>query len=184
MNSRLRAAPLIAVAVLSSCARQPTVRVVATDGGQGKIEGIVMYEDGRPAKGATVSTFPLRQTLAAEIPSADTDEAGHFQINHLWFGELSVSAKKEDEGYPDTSSGFYSDSKIAPKSLSLSHPFFHVNNGMVWHREAFFLSDSLYPPFDRQFVGEPQFARPFSTITAHYFAALRPSIPSFSVNGN
>jgi hypothetical protein len=98
------------------------VRVVAADGGQGKIEGIVMYEDGRPAKGATVSAFPLGQILAAKIPSADTDEAGHFQINHLWFGELSVSAKKEDEGYPETNSGFYSDSKIAPITLSLSHP--------------------------------------------------------------
>jgi hypothetical protein len=47
---------------------------------------------------------------------------GHFQINHLWLGKFAVTAKKEDEGYPDTNSGFYSDSKIAPITLSLSHP--------------------------------------------------------------
>ncbi len=45
------------------------------------------------------------------------DELGHFQINHLWLGKFAVTAKKEDEGYPDTSS-----SKIAPITLSLPHP--------------------------------------------------------------
>jgi hypothetical protein len=122
MNSRLRAIPLIVVAVLSSCARQPSVEVVAADEGPGLIEGIVVYEDGRPAQGASVSAFPLDRGLAAKVPAADTDGLGHFRISHLWLGEFAVTAKKEDEGYPDTSSGFYSDSKIAPIALSLSHP--------------------------------------------------------------
>jgi hypothetical protein len=37
-------------------------------------------------------------------------------------GKFAVTAKKENEGYPDTNTGFYSDSKIAPITLSLSHP--------------------------------------------------------------
>ena len=102
MNTRIRAWLFVA-AVLSSCARQPALRVVAADG-PGLIEGTVIYEDGRPAKGATVSAFPLDRALAAKVPSADTDELGHFQINHLWLGRFAVTAKKEDEGYPDTSS--------------------------------------------------------------------------------
>jgi hypothetical protein len=122
MNNRIRAVPFLVGAVLCSCARQPTVRVVAADEGPGRIEGTVIYEDGRPAKGATVSAFPLDRGLAAKVPSADTDELGHFQINHLWLGIFVVTAKKEDEGYPDTNQGFYSDSKIAPVTLALSHP--------------------------------------------------------------
>jgi hypothetical protein len=43
------------------------------------------------------------------MPSADTDGMGHFHIKHLWLGTFAVTARKEDEGYPDISSGFYSD---------------------------------------------------------------------------
>jgi len=122
MNSRIRTVSLFVAAFLSSCARQPAVRVVAADEGPGLIEGTVIYEDGRPAKGATVSAFPVDRGLAATVPSADTDELGHFQISHLWLGKFTVTAKKEDEGYPDTENTFYSDSKIAPITLSISHP--------------------------------------------------------------
>ena len=122
MNSKLPAASLFVAAVLSSCARQPSVRIVAADEGPGLIEGTVIYEDGRPAEGATVSAFPLDRGLAAKVPSADTDELGHFQINRLWLGKFAVTAKKEDEGYPDTNNYFYSDRKIAPIVLSLSSP--------------------------------------------------------------
>src|SRR5260370_33698573 len=74
MNSRIRAVSLFVAAVLSSCARQPAVRVVAADEGPGLIEGTVIYEDGRPSKGATVSAFPLDRALAARVPSPDTHE--------------------------------------------------------------------------------------------------------------
>ena len=123
MNSKVSAAVLLFVAaVLSSWACQPSVRVVPSDEGPGLIEGTVIYEDGSPAKGATVSAFPLDRGLAAKVPSADTDELGHFQINRLWLGKFAVTAKKEDEGYPDTNNYFYSDRKIAPIVLSLFNP--------------------------------------------------------------
>jgi hypothetical protein len=122
MNSKIPTVSLFIAAVLSSCAHQPSVRIVAADEGPGLIEGTVIYEDGRPAKGATVSAFPLDRGLAAKVPSADTDELGHFQINRLWLGKFAVTAKKEDEGYPDTNNYFYSDSKIASTLLSLSNP--------------------------------------------------------------
>src|SRR5260370_13507725 len=97
MNSRIRAVLLIMAAVMNSCARQQPVRVVAADEGPGLIEGTVIYEDGRPAKGATVSAGPLDRVLAAKGPSADTNELGPFPINPLWLGTLSVVSKKEDE---------------------------------------------------------------------------------------
>ena len=102
------------VAVLCSCARPLSMQIVAADGGPGPIDGTLIYEDGRPAKGATVSALPTDRGMAAIVPSAETDELGHFQIKHLWLGKFAVTAKKEDEGYPDTSSGFYKDGKIAP----------------------------------------------------------------------
>jgi hypothetical protein len=97
------------------------VRVVSADG-PGRIEGIVLYEDGEPAKGATVSAFPLDRGLGGRVPSADSDELGRFEISRLWLGKFAVTAKKEGEGYPDTNWGFYSDRRVAPITLSLSHP--------------------------------------------------------------
>ena len=118
MNRKLQAVALIVVGAVGSCARQQTLRVVAAEEGPGLIEGTVTYEDGQPTKGATVSAFPLDRALAAKVPSADTDELGHFQINHLWLGKFAVTAKKEDEGYPNTSIGFYSDRKIPDNSIA------------------------------------------------------------------
>lgn len=74
MNGRIRAVSLFVAGVLSSCARQPAVRVVTADEGPGLTEGTVIYEDGRPAKGATVSAFPVDRGLGAKVPSADTDD--------------------------------------------------------------------------------------------------------------
>lgn len=100
MNNRIGAIPLLVGAVLCSCGRQPALRVVAADEDLGLIEGTVVYEDGRPTKGATVSAFPLDRGLAVKVPSADTDELGHFQIEHLWLGTFAVTAKKETKAIP------------------------------------------------------------------------------------
>jgi hypothetical protein len=116
MSHKSAAALLFAAAVLSSCARSGT-RVVVADG-PCVIEGTVIYEDGRPASRAIVSAFPTDGGMGEKVPSADTDELGHFQIKHLWLGKFAVSAKKEDEGYPDTSSSFYSDGKIERAMLT------------------------------------------------------------------
>lgn len=72
----------------------------------GRIEGIVMYDGGKPVKGATAKAFPLDRGLAAKVPSADTDEFGHFKINHLWPGKFYVSAKKRRRGLSRSKSGF------------------------------------------------------------------------------
>jgi hypothetical protein len=96
--------------------------IVVSAEGPGRIEGTVIYDDGRPGNGATVSAFPLDFGLAAKVPSADTNELGHFQINPLRLGRYQVTAKKEDEGYPDTSSAFYGDGKIDPTTLTFARP--------------------------------------------------------------
>lgn len=94
----------------------------------GVIDGTVVYEDGKPAKGATVYAVPLGRPLLAIIPHDDTDEAGHFaiHIHRSWFGRFAVAAKKEDEDYPDTSEQFYSDGKFDTVTLTSRHPAANV----------------------------------------------------------
>jgi hypothetical protein len=108
---------LVVATVLSCCARQQNLKVVAADG-PCEIEGTVIYAEGRPANHATVSALPTDRGMVAKVPSADTDELGHFHIKHLWLGEFEVTAKKEDEGYPDTGSSFYSDGKVDRTKLT------------------------------------------------------------------
>jgi hypothetical protein len=107
---------LLAAAVLNSCARQ-NVSVTAADG-PCEIEGTVIYENGRPANHATVWASSTDRVFVAKVPSADTDELGHFHVKHLWLGKFAVTARKEDEGYPDTSSNFYSDGKVDRTTLT------------------------------------------------------------------
>jgi hypothetical protein len=107
---------LLAAAVLNSCARQNVI--VTGPNGPCEIEGTVIYEDGRPANHATVSALPTDRWMAGKVPAADTDELGHFHIKRVWLGKFAVTARKEDEGYPDTGSSFYSDGKVDRTTLT------------------------------------------------------------------
>jgi hypothetical protein len=107
----------LAATILSSCARQHGLKLRAADG-PCVIDGTVIDERGLPAYRATVSAFPMDGGMAAKVPSADTDEMGHFQLKHLWLGRFEVTAKKEDEGYPDSGSYFYSDGKTDRVTLT------------------------------------------------------------------
>jgi hypothetical protein len=83
--TRIVASMLLLIAVvLNSCARRNVITTVSD--GPCEIEGTVVYEDGRPANHSTVLAFPTDRGMAAKVPSADTDELGHFHIKHLWLG--------------------------------------------------------------------------------------------------
>ena len=115
----------IAALVLGLSAGQQNKKlVIQTDAEMGLIDGTVLYEDGRPAKGATVYSSPLARPIIGIIPHADTDETGHFRIDipSSWFGKFAVAAMKEDEDYPDMSKQFYSDGKFKTITLTSVHP--------------------------------------------------------------
>jgi hypothetical protein len=104
---------------LNLCAQQTGVLILAAaDVGPGLIEGTVYYEDGSPAIGATVYSHPMDRAMAAIVPHAKTDEAGHFAILHLWLGKFAVGAEKVDEDYPNMTMQFYSDGKFETVVLS------------------------------------------------------------------
>jgi hypothetical protein len=91
---------------------------------KGLVYGIVTYQDRKPVKGATVYATPLGRPIGAIIPHADSDETGYYAIRipRSWFGRFAVTAKKEDEDYPNMSWQFYSDGKFQTVTLSASHP--------------------------------------------------------------
>jgi hypothetical protein len=115
----------IVILVLSlGAGRQGERPLAQIDAETGLIDGTVVYEDGRPTQGATVSACPLGRPMSTIIPQAETDETGYFRIDipSSWFGKFAVAAKKEDEDYPDMSKQFYSDGKFETITLTSGHP--------------------------------------------------------------
>src|SRR5215472_8581719 len=84
-----------------------TVGLQCTDQDRiGSIEGVITC-DGAPVQGATAYARPADRAFTGIVPHADSDENGHFVIQRLWAGKFLVSAKKEDEGYPELAFSFY-----------------------------------------------------------------------------
>jgi hypothetical protein len=122
MQGRALAIFLTTLIALASFADQRVGRPVSDEARLGRISGIVLYESGNPVNEATVLAFPTDRGLAAKVPSAITDEFGHFEVSQLWLGKFQVGAKKESEGYADETQGFYNQKKIASTVLSFSRP--------------------------------------------------------------
>lgn len=78
----------------------------------GEIRGIVLDGQGRPVAGVTVQSWRLenRPSVGA-VPTAMTDERGQFAIRHLTPGDFRLDTAKEEDGYPPTFWGFYSDAQ-------------------------------------------------------------------------
>jgi hypothetical protein len=114
---------LTVLTALGLWAGRPSVIAVAqTQDNRGLIDGIVTYEDRKPVMGATVYATPIGRPIGAIIPHAETDETGYFVIHIYpsWFGRFAVTAKKEDENFPDMNQ-FYSDGKFATVTLTPRH---------------------------------------------------------------
>src|SRR5215470_15487212 len=73
----------------------------------GSIEGVVTSEDDTPVRGATAYASPTDRPMTGIVAHAETDANGHFVIRRLWLGKFQVSAKKEEEGYPDLTFSFH-----------------------------------------------------------------------------
>jgi hypothetical protein len=87
----------------------PLTESTAAGTQEGLIEGTVVYENGRPAGGATVyASGPMGIPFGGIVPHSKADEKGHFAIANLWLGKYAVGAEKLDEDYPNMSEQFYS----------------------------------------------------------------------------
>jgi hypothetical protein len=76
---------------------------------RGSIGGIVVNKRGQFVEKATVYADVLgNRPYIGLIPQGETDETGHFAIQGLEWGQYAVSAKKEEEDYPEMRQAFYS----------------------------------------------------------------------------
>ncbi|MGD1105339.1 MAG: carboxypeptidase-like regulatory domain-containing protein [Terriglobia bacterium] len=77
----------------------------------GTIKGVVVNETGTPVAGAQV--LPLRVEVKpshhVHLPIHEADDEGRFSIENLPWGTYTVSADKEDDGYPNASFGVFAD---------------------------------------------------------------------------
>ena len=72
----------------------------------GVIYGIVIGQDGQPAKGISLTAYPLGVALAAVLPHTRTNDAGEYKFEKVrWWGRYQVFADDEDAGYSQFSTG-------------------------------------------------------------------------------
>jgi hypothetical protein len=147
----------------------------------GSIEGVVTYEDGVPVRGATAYASPADRPIVGFVPHADTDENGHFVIERLWLGEFRVSAKKEEEGYPELAFAFHvgmtkevaltESNPTARVSLRLG-PKAGIVTGTVTDAATGIL---LYPCAELWWRAKPQISVGGTGLVSHEYRVLIPS---------
>jgi hypothetical protein len=84
----------------------------------GGIEGRVMDDNGQPISGATVYAAKT-DLLTGRIPHALTDKQGKFTFKGLPPGAYELSAKKDDDGYPNPDSAFHYGRAIAKVTVTV-----------------------------------------------------------------
>jgi hypothetical protein len=73
----------------------------------GVIYGIVIGQDGQPAKGIGLTAYPLGVAVGAVLPHTRTNDAGAYRFEKLpWWGKYTVYADDEDAGYSRVSTGY------------------------------------------------------------------------------
>jgi hypothetical protein len=91
-------------------------------GPSGVIHGIVVGQDGKPAKGIGLATWPSGVGLAAKLLQTRTNGVGEYRFEKIpWWGKYSVLAEDDDAGYSIFSTG---EGRNEPSEVELTpeHP--------------------------------------------------------------
>jgi hypothetical protein len=89
---------------------------------KGVIHGIVIGQDGKPAKGIGLDAWPMGVGLGARLPHTRTNGVGEYRFEQIpWWGKYSVLAEDDDAGYSAFSTG---EGRNSPPEveLTLEHP--------------------------------------------------------------
>ncbi|HTQ60345.1 MAG TPA: hypothetical protein VMI32_08990 [Candidatus Solibacter sp.] len=115
---------IVAAEISSSVHPQQAKPLAPLESDDGRIDGTVYDEDGKPVNGATVYADPLGVDLGAMLPHAVTDEAGNFRIHipRSWFAKFAVVAAKEAEDYPGMPFQFYDNGSFETVTLTPANP--------------------------------------------------------------
>jgi hypothetical protein len=89
------------VFIASGVAQQP-----GHQAGAGVIRGVVIVNDGSPAKGIRLTASPVGAALATRLPETRTDQGGNYRFDRLpWWSRYTVYADDPDAGYSLFSTG-------------------------------------------------------------------------------
>jgi hypothetical protein len=92
-------------------------------GPKGTIYGVVMGQDGRPAKGIGLTAQPLEGALAGRLPHTKTNDAGEYRFENLtWWGKYTVYAEDDEAGYSLFSTGWAGSSTPTEVEITPEHP--------------------------------------------------------------
>ena len=95
---------------------------------KGTIHGIVVGQDGEPAKRLGLTAEPLVVALAAVLPHTKTNDKGEYRFENVpWWGRYTVYADDEDAGYSVISTGPAGNSYPAEVEITPEHPETEVN---------------------------------------------------------
>ena len=90
---------------------------------KGVIHGIVVGQDGQPAKRIGLTAEPLGVPLGTKLPQTRTNDAGEYRFENVpWWGRYTVYADDEDAGYSLFSTGPAGDSSPPEVELTPGHP--------------------------------------------------------------
>jgi hypothetical protein len=99
----------------------PLVLMGQTNVPRGEVRGSVVDALGVPVAGAQVTATPAGVLLYIKR-WVTADQEGRFLIDRLGWAEYRVRAKKESDGYPDTSCCIFDDSAAVAVTLSPAAP--------------------------------------------------------------
>lgn len=89
----------------------------------GTIYGIVIDQDGQPAKSIGLQARPLGVALGAILPHTISNERGEYRfVNLPWWGRYAVCAEDEEAGYSTFSTACVGQSQPSEVELTPEHP--------------------------------------------------------------
>lgn len=92
----------------------------------GAVKGKVVTQEGLPIVKARVSVDSTFSIIQKPVTYAETDERGNFVLGRLQWGTYYVFARKDEDGYPDTTFAFYSNNDVPKVTLSAASPVAEV----------------------------------------------------------
>ncbi len=117
MKSLLLAVAILLLSVAAAGQQQPA------QAASGTIRGIVVGQDGRPAKGIGVAAR-LRSSLSGSgvLPRTRANDSGEYRFEKLWWGKYAVYADDEAAGYSYGSTGPVANGDPVEVEISPEHP--------------------------------------------------------------
>src|SRR6185437_15734353 len=110
---------LVGVVLLATAAAQQRDEPLP----KGTIYGVVIGQDGRPAKKIGLTASPLGVALGAILPHTKTNDQGEYRFENLpWWGRYTVYADDEKAGYSDISTGPAGNGHPPEVEITSEHP--------------------------------------------------------------